>query len=241
MPKKINMMKHRVSPTPPSLWINRSQVRSKPHCAARYSRLLPAARPKASQAALPREGSAVDLGVVSGKKRFLCVPNGKKKQKCNKMRINSINGCVWDCSDSQLWQSHVCNATATQTSLDHLGRLRQSWIPELVRTHHCCRSNLITSSLSLHTATAKGVKPWNSHVLRHGNSTRKPTVVWWIGTPRDMINSQGTIDAHSQICLGVDQDPQGPDLRHGSCEMQGPALHKKNQLEAQTCHWQQNR
>ena len=56
-------------------------------------------------------------------------------------------------------------------SLDHLtlwtqeiGRLRQSWIPELLRTHHCCRSNLITSSLSLHTATAKGVKPW-SHVL----------------------------------------------------------------------------
>ena len=40
------------------------------------------------------------------------------------------------------------------------------------------------------------------------------------------MNNQGTIDAHSQICLGVDQDPQGPDLRRGSCEMQGPALHK---------------
>ena len=46
----------------PRVWINKSQVRSRPHCAARYSRLLPFPRPKASQAALPKQGSWLDLG-----------------------------------------------------------------------------------------------------------------------------------------------------------------------------------
>lgn len=52
--------------------------------------MLPAARPKASQAALPREGSAVDLAVVSGKKWFLCVPKWKKETKM-KQNANKIN------------------------------------------------------------------------------------------------------------------------------------------------------
>ena len=59
--RNVEMLRRLTGTHLPSIWTSKSQVRSSPHCAARYKRLLPDVIPKASQATLPRGGSCNDL------------------------------------------------------------------------------------------------------------------------------------------------------------------------------------
>ena len=106
-------------------------MRSSPHCAARYRRLLPDVIPKASQATLPRGGSCNDLDGNFQPKDEVPIPGSTS---------HSVIHHFWEGKIPQ--KSELSDP------------------PDLIKPSVCCNNNLMISSLSLDTAMAKGVKPW---------------------------------------------------------------------------------